>query len=180
MRYSVRTGMTGALLMLALMVLISVGTASAATDPINVNVTVDDYLTITSPADVALANIAGPGASSTGSATWQVVTNNSTGYKLEIEASSSPALTSADDSFADYAGAGVWSIGGTESAFGFSVNDTTSYQNLTGTTPVQIRNTATPTAGEDTTVYFKAQVGASRLQVGGDYSASLTVTATTL
>ena len=67
-----------------------------------------------------------------------------------------------------------------ESAFGFSVNGTTGYQGFSGATPIQIVNNPGETAGDNTTVYFKAEVGASHLQASGSYAANLTVTATTL
>lgn len=169
----------GSLLMLLVMASAVYG-ASSDSDPIDVNVTVSDYITITHPADVNLSNIAGQGGSSEGSATWTVATNNDDGYELKIASGSTPALNKGADSFADYSGPGVWSMPAIESAFGFSVNNTTSYRGLTGATGIQIRSNPSETAGENTTVNFKAAVGASHIQTSGNYAANLTVTATTL
>lgn len=166
--------------MILVLVLASAVYGAQASDPVTVSVTVDNFISISNPGDVALANIAGSGGSSEASATWQVATNNDNGYKLEMAATGSPAMTKGADSFANYGGAGVWSIPAANSAFGFSVNGTTAYQGFSGTTPTQIATSAGETAGENTTVYFKAEVGASHLQASGNYAANLTVTATTL
>lgn len=109
-----------------------------------------------------------------------MATNNDDGYELKIASGSTPALNKGADSFADYSGPSVWSMPAIESAFGFSVNNTTSYRGLTGATGIQIRSNPSETAGENTTVNFKAAVGASHMQTSGNYAANLTVTATTL
>lgn len=166
--------------MIMVLVLASAVYGAQASDPVTVSVTVDNFISISNPGDVALANIAGAGGSSESNATWQVATNNDLGYKLEVAATGSPAMTKGTDSFDDYIGAGGWSIPAASSAFGFSVNGTTDYQGFTGATPIEIVNTPNETAGESTTVYFKAEVGASHIQTSGSYAANLTVTATTL
>lgn len=166
--------------MILVLVLASAVYGAQASDPVTVSVTVDNFISISNPGDVALANIAGSGGSSESNATWQVATNNDLGYKLEMSATGSPAMTKGADSFADYSGAGVWSIAANQSAFGFSVNGTNGYQGFSGATPIEIVNNPNETAGEDTTVYFRAEVGASHLQASGNYAANLTVTATTL
>jgi hypothetical protein len=166
--------------MVLVLVLASAVYGAQTSDPVAVSVTVNNFISISNPGDVALANIAGVGGSSESNATWLVATNNDLGYKLEMSATGSPAMTKGADSFADYTGAGVWSIPAANSAFGFSVNGTMAYQGLTGTTPIQIWNNPNETAGESTTVFFRAEVGASHLQASGNYAANLTVTATTL
>lgn len=170
---------TGSLFMLLVLASVVYG-ASSDSDPINVNVTVADYITISHPADVNLTSIAGLGGSSEGNATWTVATNNDNGYQLTIAAGSSPALNKGLDSFADYIGPGTWSIAAADSAFGFSVTDTLNYKGLTGATPILIKSNPSETAGESTLVNFKAEVGASHLQPSGNYTANLTVTAVTL
>ncbi|MHB1390163.1 MAG: hypothetical protein ACYCXF_02865 [Thermoleophilia bacterium] len=170
---------TGSLFMLLILASVVYG-AAPQSDPINVNVTVDDYITITHPTDVTLSNIAGQGGSSVGNVTWKVSTNSIHGYELKIAAASSPALSKGTDSFADYAGLGAWSIPATDSAFGFSVNNTTNYKGLTGATAIQINSHAFPVIDDSTLVNFKAEVGASHLQPSGSYAAHLTVTAVTL
>jgi hypothetical protein len=149
-------------------------------ESVTVTADVSDYISVNPVSNVALGPIAGAGGSDEGSTTVTVATNNDDGYKLEVTADSTPAMEKGTDSFADYAGAGVWSIPATASAFGFSVDNNTSYQGLTGGTPIQIKTNTDETTGEDTVLYFKAEVGASKFQAGGTYQADLTVTATTL
>ncbi|MHB1055202.1 MAG: hypothetical protein ACYC51_02350 [Thermoleophilia bacterium] len=72
------------------------------------------------------------------------------------------------DSFADYSGPGVWSVTAAQSVFGFRVNDTTGYTDLTGTMAIQIHSYPSETAGESTNVNFKAEAGASHLQPIGN------------
>lgn len=74
----------------------------------------------------------------------------------------------------------VWSIAANESAFGFSVGNNTSYQGLNGGTPIQVATNNSEVIDDTTTLYFKAEIGASKLQASGAYQADLTVTATTL
>ncbi|MHB8793747.1 MAG: hypothetical protein ACYC6O_10500 [Thermoleophilia bacterium] len=180
MRFTVKAASLAVTTMVLVLVLASAVYGAQASDPLDVNVTVDNFISISSPGDVALANIAGSGGSSESNATWQVATNNDLGYKLELSATGSPAMTKGTDSFADYTGPGVWSIVANESAFGFSVNGTNGFQGFSGATPIEIANSPNETAGDDTTVYFRAEVGASHLQASGSYAANLTVTATTL
>lgn len=171
--------------------------ASPATDPVAVSVTVDDYISLSNPGDVTLANIVGTGGSSESSATWTVATNNDNGYKLELTASGAPALAKGADTFADLADGGTpipWSVAAADSAFGFSAQGNATpgaqwgdpaggsgnYRGFLSGTPIEVANNGNETAGEDTTVYFKAEVGTSHLQPSGLYSADVTVTATTL
>lgn len=153
---------------------------SVASETVTVTADVADYISVNPVSSVALGPIAGAGGADDGTTTVTVATNNDLGYKLEIMASGTPAMTKGTDSFADYSGAGAWSIAATDSAFGFSVGNNTSYQGLSGGTPIQIRTNNNETAGEDTTLFFKAEVGASKFQASGTYQADLTVTATTL
>jgi hypothetical protein len=179
MKFSAKVAVLTVTTLIMVLVLASAVYGSTDSDPVTVNVTVANFISLNA-GNVALDPIVGLGASSEKSATWTVATNNDLGYKLEVAATGSPAMTKGADSFADYSGAGVWSIPANSSAFGFSVNGTSAYQGFTGAIPIQIVNTPNETAGEDTTVYFKAEVGASHLQVSGNYAANVTVTATTL
>ncbi len=177
--------------------LTSVVYGATQSDPVTVSVTVDDYISLSNPGNVTLANIAGLGGNSESNATWTVATNNDAGYKLEVSAAGSPALTKGADSFADFADGGSpipWSVAAADSAFGFSAQGAATpsgswgdpaggsgkYRGFTAGTPIEVANNGNETAGENTTVYFRAEVGASHLQASGLYSANLTVTATTL
>lgn len=150
------------------------------TQPVTVTADVGSYISVSPVASVALGPIAGTGGSDEGSTSVLVATNNDLGYKLEVTASGSPAMAKGSDTFADYAGPGIWSIAANESAFGFSVDNNTTYQGLNGGTAIQIKTNNNETAGETTDLFFKAEVGASKLQASGVYQADLTVTATTL
>ncbi|MDP2933649.1 MAG: hypothetical protein Q8N81_05990 [bacterium] len=88
------------------------------------------YISITSPSDVTLTPAIGgiTGGTGNGYAEWTVITDDPAGYSLTITASSSPALISGSNSFADYTPAGgksgnpdfVWGIDNADSEFGFT------------------------------------------------------------
>jgi hypothetical protein len=162
------------------LVLASVVYGSVDSESVTVTADVSDYIAVSPVTDVALGPIAGAGGSDEGNTTVTVSTNNDLGYKLEVTASGTPAMSKGSDTFADYAGPAVWSIAANESAFGFSVDNNSSYQGLTGGTPIQVKTNNDETAGDNTILFFKAEVGASKLQASGTYQADLTVTATTL
>ncbi len=168
------------------------------------------YITLSSPGDIALSSInqADRGLSE-GSATWNVVTNNTNGYRLSIKASTDPALQSSSSSFADYTPTGVvpdytWSVGATSSEFGFtpegndvvsrflndglsicntgSGNTTSTCWDAFDTTDITIAESsaANNPSGANTLVRVKAEIGSSATQTEGSYSSTLTVTAITL
>lgn len=140
-------------------------------------------------------------------ATWTVTTDNLGGYKLTIEASTDPAMQSSGVNFSDYApsaGSGTptfsFDIPSNESAFGFSpegVDITSAYQDngsacgvgnqhTTGTcwsgfttTPETIASSPSRTSpsGTPTTIRFRAEIGADKIQPSGTYQATITVTA---
>lgn len=166
--------------MMVTLLLATVVYASVDTEPVTVTADVSDYIAIDPVSDVALGPIDGLGGADEGSTTVTVSTNNDLGYKLEVSAAGSPALAKGSDAFADYSGAGVWSILASESAFGFSVDNNTNYQGFNGGTPIQVKTNNNEIINEDTVLYFKAEVGASKLQASGTYQADVTVTATTL
>ena len=171
------------------------GLSKAATDSdvVTVNLTVSGTISLSSPADVTMSPAITGTGSSTGTAQWTVTTNNSAGYKLEVEASASPAMVSGSDTFADYTEgvAGTpetWSVAAADSEFGFTASGTDAeskyntdlYEGFSGATKIQVASANAETTGTATTVGFKAEVGASKSQPTGSYSATITATATTL
>ena len=181
MKLTVKIALLAASSLMVVLVVCSTGIGATKTDFAPVNVNVDNFISISHPLDVTLPTIVGTGGSAQGSATWNVQTNNSLGYKLEVAATGTPALTKGADSFADYSQTpGAWSVNSANSAFGFSYDSGANYRGFNGTTPVQVHSLSTPTASDNTTLIFMAEVGASHLQASGAYSASVTVTATTL
>jgi hypothetical protein len=167
------------------------------------------YISITSPSDLALANIGGiTGENSEGVLSWQVITDNTAGYTMNIKTNTTPALTSALDSFDDYTPAGAdpdydFSISPTISAFGFSpegsdtntrfkdngascnigTGETTGkcWDGLsTSSKDIAGKTTSNHPGGSTVNVRFRAESGSSHIQTSGSYSASIIVTALTL
>jgi len=114
------------------------GPSKAVTDRITVTAEVTEEISITSPADILLASsipslTGNPGAPASGSATWTVITGNSTGFNMKVQASSSPAMRNTDGEYyffnytpttasADY----TWTTPAVGSAeFGYSVTTET-------------------------------------------------------
>jgi len=100
-------------------------TLNAVDDSINVNLTVDSGISITSPSDVTMSNLGTSVNTSTGSAIWNVKTNDPDGYSLSVRASASPAMVSGGNSFLDYTEAtpgtpDTWSVDSGTIQFGFS------------------------------------------------------------
>lgn len=98
---------------------------NAVDDAINVSLTVDSGISITSPADVTMSNLGTSVNTSTGYANWNVKTNDPDGYTLSVRASASPAMVSGGNSFLDYTEAvpgtpDVWSVDPGTVQFGFS------------------------------------------------------------
>jgi hypothetical protein len=166
--------------------------AAVATDDVNVNLTVASTISITHPADVSMGTITGTG-SVTGSADWTVTTNNSSGWKLEVETNQANTMHSGSDVFTDYTELvdgtpETWSIVNSVSEFGFGATGTyietkfgvDKYMGFNNTTKEQVSHSAAETAGDATTVIFKAEVGSAKSQPTGSYSALVTATATTL
>jgi len=112
--------------------------AASASDFIVVTQAVSSEITITSPADVtmsaAIPGITGnPGSPRTGSTTWTVKTNNTTGFTLALKSSTTPSMRlDATWTFSDYspATAGTpdynWTSPAASAAeFGYSVEPAT-------------------------------------------------------
>jgi hypothetical protein len=186
----------------------SVASAVTANDSIIVTLTVDEGITITSPADVTMSpNIGVSADGSIGSAVWTVKTNVAAGYTLAVKAGASPALVSGGNSFADYteAVAGtpeVWSVPGGAKEFGYSAfgtdvstseygtgascgsagapTGTSKYEGFeTSDNTIATRASVTPTTGIATTVCFAAEQD-TIYAAAGTYTATITATATTL
>lgn len=167
------------------------------------------YIAISAVSDVVMSpNIGGvTGGTSDGSTNVTVITDSPSGYELTIKASSSPALVSGSNSFADYtpASGGVpdytFAIAATASEFAFTpegthivqkfkdngsntcnVNTTDTadacWYNLSTSNEVISRSTSgNHPSGTVTTLKFRAQSGSSHLQPEGVYTATTTVTA---
>lgn len=147
------------------------------------------------------------GGTSNGSTTVTVITDNSNGYTLTLEASTDPAMQNGSDFISNYeAGADPdfsFIIGSTDAVFGFSpegVDVAPRYLDLGGicntgtgnssfscwegvsTTPLTIAsaNSATLPAGATTTILFRVGIGGSVNQAPGTYIATTTITATPL
>lgn len=167
------------------------------------------FISISTPSDLALTPIGGlNGEASEGTLSWLVTTDSYAGYSMSIESVTSPALTSAVDSFADYTPAGVdpdynFSIASTTSAFGFSpegVDTGTRFKDngvacnvgtgevsakcwdglSTSPKTIAVRTTGNQPTGSTVTVRFRAESGADHIQTSGSYSAPIIVTAITL
>ncbi len=168
-------------------------------------------LTLSSPSDVAMSpSIAGTtGGTSDGSASWTVVTNNSSGYSLSVAANTNPALQSGANSFDDYVPVGSdpdfsFSVGASEAKFGFSpegsdistrFKDDGSSLCDSGSSDTSGRcwdgfdtlgktiatgGSANNPTGVTTTLKLKAMVGSSKSLAAGSYGAVITATAITL
>lgn len=139
-----------------------------------------------------------------GTSTATTTTSNSTGYTLALTASTSPALQSGGNSFADYTPTGTtvpeytWSV--TSAAeFGYTVEnanvtqlfkDSTSICNAgtnqtaykcwypASTTAVTIVNRSTSATDDETQLGFKAEINGTT-RPSGTYSGKLSVTGTT-
>lgn len=168
----------------------------------------ETVISITSPSDVAMSAIDSSGGVSNASAAWTVTTDDPAGYTLSIKASTDPALTSGQNSFADYTPAISdpdydFSVGASASEFGYSPEGTDvvtrfldngsscnagagntadkCWDGLTTSNVTIAEGTASNhTAGTATTVKFRAEIGTSKNQSSGNYTATVTVTAVTL
>lgn len=167
--------------------------AAVDTDDVVVNLNVLATISLNTPDDVNMSpDITGTGAS-TGSTTWTVTTNNSAGWKLEVETDQANTMHSGSDVFTDYTEAveatpETWSIAASASEFGFGATGSyietkfgaDKYMGFNSTTKEQVSHSGAETAGDSTTVIFKAEVGSTKLQPTGAYTSTVTATATTL
>ncbi len=168
------------------------------------------FLSVSDAGDVTLTPNVGSisGGTANGSTAITVATDNTAGYALYVNASSSPALSSGADSFADYVPAGAtpdfsFTFGSAESFFGFSPEgadvasafldngascgvgalQTTDacWDGLnTSITLISQGTSANTPAGEETTLKLRAGVGSARSQQAGAYEGDVTFSALAL
>lgn len=180
---------------------------TSATDTVQVTLTVDTGISITSPADVTMSPNLGISAnSSIGSNTWNVKTNDPDGYTLTVRSSTTPAMRQGSvASFADYTPTTpgtpeTWNTPASSVEFGYSaygthVNTSTwgtgsscgsagvpsatqKWNGFSTTTfTVATGNATTTTAGIDTTVCYAAEQDGI-YAAAGTYIANITATAT--
>lgn len=181
--------------------------AQSASDTMQVTLTVDSGITITTAADTTMTpNIGVSADTSIGSTTWNVKTNDPDGYIMTVRASTSPALkTSGGLSFADYTPAvagtpDTWNVPSGAVEFGYSAygtdvstgtwgtgsscgsagtpSGTQKYNGFATTTfTVATRAATTTTSGIDTVVCFAAEQDTTYANAG-TYTAHITATAT--
>jgi len=133
MKKTIKMTFTSSLILLMLFVILEPQLAKGVDDSVIVTQAVTAEITISSPSDVTMSSIAGiTGGIGTGSATWNVKTNNSAGFNMALKAGAAPALTSGGNNFADYTEASAdtpdfsWSVAATDSEFGYTVEPATS------------------------------------------------------
>jgi len=114
----------------------------AATDEVVVTMSVTEEVTVTHPDDISLSpSIPGvtgnAGSPATGSLTWTVKTNNTTGFNMKIKSSTNPSLQlDGSNNFSDYTnGAALdytWQSPSASAAwFGFTVEPATAGDTVT-------------------------------------------------
>jgi len=168
------------------------------------------YLAIGTVANVTLTPSISSvgGGTADGSTSVTVTTDNAAGYELYIKASSSPALVSGANSFADYTrGAAnpdfTFSVAAAASEFGFTpegshiaseykdngvscntgATDTVNscWSELTTSNELIAQSTSpNHPSGTATTLKFRAESGSANTQAAGTYTATTTVTAIAL
>jgi len=164
-------------------------------------------ISLSSPPDIIMSPTIGglTGGMSTGTASWTIITDNPTGYTASIKANSSPALKKGADSFSDYTPAGLnpdftWVVADTDAEFGFTPEGSDIVQKYrdngtgcnTGTLDtsnscwyyfsttdenIAFSSVSNQPDGTATTVKFRAEVGNSRFQKEGNYTATIIFTA---
>jgi len=169
----------------------------------------ESSISISAPSDLVMDSMSGlSGGSSEGLMSWVITTDNTAGYNMTINSSTSPSLKSALDSLADYVPAGIdpdynFTNLPANSSFGFSPEGTevvskfkdngsicnTGSLETTGkcweglsTTPKIVTGSSSSNmpSGATSTIRFRAESGANRIQISGQYTVTITATATTL
>lgn len=184
--------------------------AATVNDSVIVTQMVTSGIAITSPSDITLTNLSTTQNTAVGSASWTVTTNNQAGYKLELHASTDPALVqvSPAESFADYTEGtpgtpdtwavssayefgfsgygthvptGIWGTD-TDCIAGANVPSTTlKWRGFDGTTDIQIATTSSETGTSGVTSSMCVATEQSGVFApSGTYTATITATATTL
>lgn len=184
------------------------GTSSSATYVIKAGYQQmhESYLAVSAPGNITLAPDipSNGGGIADGSAAWTVTTDNEAGYTMNIRASTTPALASGANSFANYVPAGAnpdftFTTPAAATRFGFTpegVDIVQKYKDngvscnvggsdtasacwgplLTTADTVSTRTSANHPSGVATTVRFRAESGASNVQPAGSYLATTTLT----
>lgn len=182
----------------------------AATQNSNITANMDVNATISNSctATLTMNAITGTGQSSLADnnnrATCTVITNNSAGYKLEWSSGTAAMTNANSDTIAAYTPGTAdtpeqWSVAAAASEWGGHLGSaSTSVDTGTwGTTDAYLstakwvnvktsafqiasRDTETTSSGDTEYVWFTAEVGASKFQPTGTYTATVTMTATTL
>lgn len=165
------------------------------------------YITISAASDVVMSPSIGglTGGTSNGSTAVTVTTDSPTGYQLMIKASSSPALVSGANSFADYTTGGAdpdfnFTVSASDSEFGFTpegtdissrykdngsscntgsgnTNDACWDALSTSNRVISQSTSENIPSGTVTTIKFRATSGSSHFQPQGTYIATTTLTA---
>jgi hypothetical protein len=164
-------------------------------------------LAVVPPTNVIMSPAIGgiSGGTSNGQTTFKVTTDDMAGYSVTIVASSSPALTSGADSFADYSPSGAnadfaFTNAAAASSFGFSPKGTdvparfkddgssqcgmgssqttgACWDGLATTAKTIVsRTSSNHPNGTVTTLNFRAASGSSHVQLAGNYVATTTIT----
>jgi len=182
----------------------------AAYDEVSVSQAVTGEISITQPGDVTMlpAIAAMTGGTGTGTSTWTVTTTQSTGYNLQLTASTSPALKNgATDSFADYTPTAptvpdyAWSVGASAAEFGYTVEGTdtatlfkdngstacntgstlgsyTCWLNASTTVVTIATKGSSAVGGDATSVGYRAEAKSGSNKISGTYTATIGATAT--
>jgi len=180
--------------------------ATDDSDDVIVTLNVEAGLTLSDGANVTMSPPIGISAnSSIGGSYWIATTNNESGYTLAVKASTSPALKSGTNSFADYTTTvtdtpETWSADSGTYQFGYSVNgndvststwgtattcgssgvpDTSGkYRGFT-TSDINVASTSTvtPFTGTQTNICFAAEQNGV-FAPSGSYTATITATMT--
>lgn len=189
---------------------IDVADAASSSDQVVITLSVTPGISITAPANSTMSTNLGISTNmAVGTTTWNVKTNNALGYSMTVQALTNPAMKSGSNIIADYSTTSMpslWSVSGGDARFGFSafgtdVNTATwgtptgnfcngaatstvnaglkYYGFYTNATTTSTRAATTTTSGVDTTVCYAVQQNNYYIS-SGDYTASITATATTL
>jgi len=165
------------------------------------------FIALNEVSDVVMSpNLGGiTGGTSNGSTTVTVTTDSLSGYSLTVEASTDPALKDGSNSINDYAPVGgnpdfTFSVATSDAEFGFTPEGTdiaTRFKDNTSScntgsgdaedacwdglssTPITVSQStgSNHPSGTNTILKFRTEIGSSKVQSEGTYTATITVTA---